>query len=61
MTVTPGKMYLPHHRVYQPNKPGKMRVVFDLSAEYKRTCLNKEFCPGPDLKSQILGVLLRFS
>ena len=27
--------YLPHHGVYHPNKPGKIRVVFDLSADYK--------------------------
>ena len=35
-------------------------MVFDLSAEYKGTCLNKEFLPGPDLTNQIIGVLLRF-
>ena len=27
--------YLPHHCVYHPNKPRKIRVVFDLSADYK--------------------------
>ena len=61
MTATPGKTwYLPHHGVYHPNKPGKIRVVFDLSAEYKGTCLNKELLPGPGLTNQIIGVLLRF-
>ena len=61
MTATPGKTwYLPHHGVYHPNKPGKIRVVFDLSAEYKGTCLNEEPLPGPDLTNQIIGVLLRF-
>ena len=61
MTAAPGKMwYLPHHGVYHPNKPGKIRVVFDLSAEHKGTCLNKELLPGPDLTNQIIGVLLRF-
>ena len=61
MTRTPGKtMYFPHHGVYHPNKPGKIRVVFDLSAEYKGTCLNKELLPGPDLTNQIIGVLLQF-
>ena len=33
--------YLTHHGVYHPNKPGKIRVVFDLSADYKRRCLNR--------------------
>ena len=44
--------------VCHPNKPGKIRMVVDLSAGYKVTCLNKEL-PGPDLTNQIIGVLLR--
>ena len=61
MIATPGKIwYLPHHGVYHPKKPGKIRVVFDLSAEYKGKCLNKELLPGPDLANQIIGVLVRF-
>ena len=59
MTATPGKTwYLPHHRVYHPNKPDKRRVVFNLRAEYIGTCLNKELLPEPDLTNQIIGVLL---
>ena len=27
--------YLPHHGIYHPKKPGKIRVVFDCSIEYK--------------------------
>ena len=52
--------YLPHHVVYHPNKPGKIRVVFDLSADYKGRCLNRELLSGPDQTNQIVGVLLRF-
>lgn len=26
--------YIPHHRVYHPHKPGKIRVVFDCSARF---------------------------
>ena len=52
--------YLPHHGVYHPNKPGKIRVVFDLSADYKVRCINRELLSGPDLTNQIAGVLLRF-
>ena len=34
-TKPPGKTWLiPHHGVYQPNKPGKIRVVFGCSAEF---------------------------
>ena len=41
--------YLPHHGVHHPNKPAKKRVVFDLSAEFHRTSINKILLPGPDL------------
>ena len=43
MTAAPEKtLYLPHHGVYHPNKPGKIRKIFDLSAEYRGSCLNKK-------------------
>ena len=61
MTATPGRTwYLPRHGLYHPNKPGKIRMVFDLSADYKVICLNKELLAGPDLTNQIIGELLRF-
>ena len=34
--------FLPHHGVVNPNKPEKLRVVFDASAEYRG--LGKKFC-----------------
>ena len=59
--AAPGKIwYLPHHGVYHPNKPGKIRVIFDHSADYKGRCINREFLSGPDLTNQITGVLLQF-
>ncbi|XP_070549367.1 uncharacterized protein [Ptychodera flava] len=53
------KWYLPHHGVYHPQKR-KIRVVFDCSAEYRGTSLNKELLQGPDLTNSLLGVLVRF-
>ena len=53
-------LYLPHQGVYNQNKPGKTRIVFDLSTEFQGTSINKSLLPGPDLDSQIVGVLLRF-
>ena len=52
--------YIPHHGVYHPKKPGKIRVVFDASAEFKGTSLNRHLLPGPDLTNNLTGVLSRF-
>ena len=52
--------YLPHPGVYHPNKPGKICVVFGLSAEFHGTSINKALLSRPDLTNQIAGVLLRF-
>ena len=52
--------YLPHHGVYHPNKPGKIRVVFDCGSEFQGETLNKNLLSGPDLTNQLVGVLSRF-
>ena len=52
--------YIPHHGVYHPSKPGKIRVVFDCSAEFKEVSLNNNLMSGPNLINQIVGVLTRF-
>ena len=54
------KWYIPHHGVCLPAKVGKIRVVFDCSAEYLGYALNKQFIPGPDLIDQLVGILIRF-
>lgn len=52
--------YIPHHGVYHPQKPGKIRVVFDCSAKFQGTCLNDHLLTGPELTNTLLGVLCRF-
>ena len=52
--------YLPHHGVYHPKKPEKIRVVFDCSAEYQGKSLNQQLFKGPDLTNNLIGVLIRF-
>lgn len=52
--------YIPHHGVYHPQKPDKIRVVFDCSAQFKAKFLNGLLLQGPDLISNLIGVLCRF-
>ncbi|KAK3704924.1 hypothetical protein QZH41_016749 [Actinostola sp. cb2023] len=52
--------YIPHHGVYHPKKPNKIRVVFDCAAQYKNESLNKHLLQGPDLTNSLVGVLHRF-
>ena len=57
----PGRAcYLPHHGVYHPDKPGKIRVVFDYSAKFNGVSINDSLLQGPDLTNSFVGVLLRF-
>ena len=49
--------HIPHHGVYHPSKPRKIRVVFDCSAGKSR---NQELLTGLNLTNSIVGVLTRF-
>lgn len=52
--------YLPHHPVFHPRKPGKVRVVFDCAANFLGVSLNDMLLQGPDLNNNLIGVLMRF-
>lgn len=52
--------YIPHHGVYHPRKPEKIRVVFDCSAKHEGISLNDHLLTGPDLINALAGVLCRF-
>ena len=54
------KWYLPHFGTYHPQKPSKIRIVFDSAAEVEGVSLNKLLLSGPDLVNSLLGVLMRF-
>ena len=61
MNLQNGKVwYIPHHGVYHPHKPGKIRVVFDCSAKFNGVSLNSMLYKGPDLTNSLIGVLTRF-
>ena len=54
--------YLPHHAVFHPQKPEKLRIVFDCAAVHNDTgiSLNMNVLQGPDLTNSLIGTLLRF-
>ena len=54
------RWYMPHHGIYNPTKPGKIRVVFDCSAKTRGVSINDVLLPGPVLTNKVVDVLLRF-
>ena len=56
----PNSWFIPHHGVYNANKPGKIRVVFDCSSKMEGKSLNDNLMQGPDLINSLIGVLIRF-
>lgn len=52
--------YLPHHAALNPNKPGKVRVVFDVASKFHSVSLNDKLLTGPDLLNNLVGILMRF-
>ncbi|XP_062538103.1 uncharacterized protein LOC134206403 [Armigeres subalbatus] len=52
--------YLPIFPVVNPNKPGKMRLVWDAAATAHGVSLNTFLLKGPDQLVSILSVLLQF-
>ncbi|KRX33666.1 hypothetical protein T05_16002, partial [Trichinella murrelli] len=53
--------YLPHHMVFKTDQTStKCRIVFDASAHFRRTSLNRQLEAGPSLQSDLVKILLRF-
>ena len=51
--------YLPHHPVFHPHKPDKLRIVFDCAAKFQGISLNDTVYRGPDLTNKLVCVLMR--
>jgi len=52
--------YLPHFGVHNPNKPGKLRWVFDGAAMSSGFSLNGVLSMVPDLNQPLVCVLRKF-
>ncbi|XP_038106484.1 uncharacterized protein LOC119766156 [Culex quinquefasciatus] len=52
--------YLPLGLVINPNKPGKVRLIWDAAAKVDGVSLNSMLLKGPDLLSPLLSVLFKF-
>ena len=52
--------YIPHHCVSHPEKPNKVRVVFDAFAKYKNDSLNNHLLNRPDLINNLVSILIQF-
>ncbi len=53
-------MYIPHFAVFNVNKPGKLRLVFDAACKNQGVSLNEYLLTGPDLIRPLTAVLLNF-
>nr|XP_036677955.1 uncharacterized protein LOC118879083 [Drosophila suzukii] len=52
--------YLPVFIALNPNKPGKIRLVWDAAAKTNGVCLNDFLLSGPDCLNPLIDVLLAF-
>lgn len=59
--IDPGLVwYLPLGAVVNPNKPGKIRLIWDAAAKVNRVSLNSILLKGPDMLASLSAVLSRY-
>lgn len=60
LSRTPRTWYLPLFTTINPNKPNKVRMVFDAAAKVEGVCLNTVLAKGPDFLTPLINILYRF-
>ncbi|XP_062713779.1 uncharacterized protein LOC134290623 [Aedes albopictus] len=60
MIPRPRVWYLPMFPVWNPNKPGKTRLVWDAAATAHGVSLNSVLLKGPDQLASLLTILIKF-
>jgi hypothetical protein len=56
----PRSFYLPHYGVFNPNKPGKLRLAYDAVAKSSGVSLNDALHTGPGIMNPLQAVMWRF-
>ena len=54
------RFFLPIFAVFHPDKPDKLRRVYDAACQVAGTSLNDLLVPGPNLLNNIVGLVTRF-
>lgn len=60
LVVCPKTWYLPHFGVVNPNKVGKIRLVFDAAATVEGVSLNSQLLKGPQQYRTLPAILFNF-
>ena len=58
--TSPITNYISHYGIQNPNKTGKLRVLFDAATYFNYSCLNDHLLSGPNLLNNLIGLFLRF-
>ena len=56
----PRTCYLSHFLIFNSNKHGKMRIIFDAAARRHEVSLNDRLLKGQDHLCSLVGILFRF-
>ena len=52
--------YVPHLLVLNPNKPDKVRRVYNAASKFGGVSLNDNLMAGPDLLQSLIGIIFKF-